>query len=192
MNIVRHKAEALGTFHSKLVIADGQQVIIRGGDPADNDFKDHRLETGVLSDAPVAREARKEFVNIWNRNCETPLKMQDIEHKEVKKEKIDQPQISGIFIAKAANGRPGIRATMPEGGPLKIALIESIKYAQHSINILTANLNDPHIIEALAQACNRGVYVNIVMEKHRNDFTRNQNGSRRKKYDLDDPISQKG
>ncbi len=66
---------------------------------------------------------------------------------------------------------------MPEGGPLKIALIESIKYAQHSINILTANLNDSHIIEALVQACNRGVYVNIVMEKHRNDFTETKLGA---------------
>lgn len=177
VNVTHHRAEALGSFHSKFVIVDGRQVTIRGGDPGDNDFKDHRIETGLLSDGPLAREVRKEFVNSWNRYCEPSLKMQHLDHKEVKQKEIRQPQISGIFIAKAANGHPRIRVTMSEGGPLKIALIESIKYARYSINILTANLNDPQIIAALVQACNRGVYVNIVMEKHRNDITESKLGA---------------
>jgi hypothetical protein len=37
------------------------------------------------------------------------------------------------------------------------------------ITMMTPNVNDPDICQALAEACNRGVEINIVMGKHHND-----------------------
>ncbi len=193
INITRHRADAFGSFHSKLIIIDGNQVMIKSGEPIYlNDYNKHLLETAVISDFSLADEVRKEFVKAWNQDCETNLKMVDIESKKIIEEKYFS-NIPGIFIGKRADGNPKVR--LGPGGPFKIALIKAINIAKYSIKIITPNLNDPDIIDALAKACNRKVYVNIIMAKHHNDFFENKPGAggknKSKMAELVDKVSSK-
>jgi phosphatidylserine/phosphatidylglycerophosphate/cardiolipin synthase-like enzyme len=71
-----------------------------------------------------------------------------------------------IFLSKNSDGNP-----IKKHGysPFKAAIIAAIYQAKGEIEIVTPNINDGEIIEALADACDRGVSVQIIMGKFHNE-----------------------
>ncbi|MDF1757360.1 MAG: phosphatidylserine/phosphatidylglycerophosphate/cardiolipin synthase family protein [Legionellaceae bacterium] len=165
VNLSYHQAEAFGSYHSKLIIVDSETAIVRGGEASKYNRGDEGLlETGTLIKGAFANEVRNDFVRSWNKICDKENKM---EPKETQSVKSSEANIPIAFISKKANGNPLLYTN--DKGPLKVALLKAINSSKKSIKIITPNLNDPDVIKALADACDRNVEVQILMSKKFND-----------------------
>jgi phosphatidylserine/phosphatidylglycerophosphate/cardiolipin synthase-like enzyme len=178
LQYIPHRAEAFGSFHSKYIIVDSEKAMIRGTDIGKNDnYKNHRHESAMLVDKELAILLKKDFLKSWKKiTQEDLLKNSQIyttffDGNSIPKEK-KLDTIPCIFISKKESGNMFTK----ELGPLKMALLYMFSKARSHIQIITANLNDPDLCTALAEACNRGVTVQIVMGKYHNDKTEKKHG----------------
>lgn len=171
VNIVYHQAEAFGSYHSKMILVDGREAILRGGEPSrvntatriNTSKKEPLVETGARFSGPLVGSLREDFTRSWNKYCNDSQKMslQNTQVADV------SDSLSVGFISKKANGNPFLYRD--KKGPFKIAYLMALESAKDNVKIITPNLNDPDIIKAIADACNRGVKVQILMSKTFND-----------------------
>lgn len=182
-----------GSFHTKMLIVDGEQALVSSNDL----FNKGKYSDGITRQVDVSSHItggdlvpnglRKEFINCWNssqcyivdqgskkekssfqesppaadNNSESKKDSEDTTNPEAKSE-----MAPAIYISKKAQGdltqRNGI-------SPYALALITAINNAQREVHIVTSNLNEEKIIDALAAATKRGVKIEIVLARDFND-----------------------
>lgn len=171
ITVTLHTTNAFGSLHTKMIIVDSKIAMIRGGDPhTANNRSEHQFETATVISGPLVSIMRKDFGDVWEACTREKFKLFDIMTTETEiSEKKNSTSIPCIFMSKRAN--ENLIPFYYQGceAPYKIALLEAIRTATASINIMTSNLNDPQICDALANACRNGINVNIVMGKYHND-----------------------
>lgn len=169
---------AMGSLHNKMIIVDGRSALLLSGDPqhANNEDK-HQIESAVLLHDNICKVIRQDFVTLWHSIPPEKGEPQQIDNLKVESSagaltySGDLPQytIPCIYLSKHANGNPFTLTTF--FSPFKLALIHAITHARESIKIITPNLNDPDICEAIVNACKRKVKTSVVIGKHHNDRT---------------------
>lgn len=170
--ITMHPTTAVGTLHSKLILVDSEVAMVRGGDPhAGNDHARHQFETAALVKGPLVKVMRQDFCDVWNAYAKEPLHSFRV---KMTSDEWDYGTVEGIpclYLSKRENGNPLYLGRCT--APYKIALLQAIEDAEICIDIMTSNINDPDVCEALAKACNRGVLVSILTGKNLNDSKEN-------------------
>lgn len=166
ISLAYHPTDAFGTFHSKMIIIDGERALLRGGDPAEpNNYNHFQFETATFIQGPCVMELHADFQQSWSRMTGHPQL-----DSQSKSKPFANSALPCIFISKKENGNPlSIKYHNCES-PYKIALLEGIISAKKSVKIMSPNLNDPDIARALVQACNRKVNVQIILGKYHNDI----------------------
>lgn len=174
----RQVTYAMGSLHSKMIVIDGKSALLFGGDPQNaNNADKHQLESSVLLHGEIVKDIRHDFIQLWqslfssqDQSPSIPVLHEGTSDVILTPRNEDQIlKIPCLFISKLANGNPLYFTDCLS--PYKIALLYAINHAHTSIKIMTANLNDPEICEAIADACARKVMVSIVTGKHHNDPT---------------------
>lgn len=161
-----HPTYAVGSLHQKMIVADAETAIIRGGDPdMMNNLEQRRIETAALISGPIASLMRQDYNDVWFAYCNENLP----EMPPVDEAQSDDDLVPCIFLSKQGNGYPISYTHYYSQSPYKIALLQAISDAKTSIHIMTSNLNDSEILSSLAEACNRGISIKIITGKHHND-----------------------
>lgn len=159
-----HSHGLFACYHTKQIIVDGKKGMLRSGDVTHQ----HNYKKGALG--------QKEIVTLVNGQLAEAMKAdfdkswQAVKNKQIfrKKEKLPPDYFSNKAWALLLTQNSSNDILRRHPSSFKKALITEINAAKISINILTPNLNDPDIIQALCKACNRKVKVNIVMGKYHN------------------------
>lgn len=167
---------AMGSLHNKMIIVDGKAALLLGGDPQHaNDQAKHQAESAVLLHGEISKMIRQDFVTLWHSIPAMLGEAQIIPALEtdvtasppIQRDDDHQFAIPCLYISKRANGNPLAYTNCQS--PYKIAIIHAINNACESIKIITPNLNDPEICNAIVNACARQVKVSIVTGKHHNE-----------------------
>ncbi|VVC74769.1 Cardiolipin synthase B [Aquicella siphonis] len=168
LKVTYHPTSAFGTLHSKLILVDSTFAMIRGGDPhSGNDRDRHQFETATLIQGPLVAIMRQDFCDVWNAYNIDPLHVSPAPATLTDKRDSTASSIPCLFLSKRENGNPFYYGSC--AAPYKIAFLQAIEDAVTCIDIMTSNINDPDICAALAKACNRGIFVNILTGKDLND-----------------------
>lgn len=181
-----HAHPLFGSYHSKMIIIDGQSVMFPSCDlmRADN-YKDGKSRwadmSSVLHGSSLAGHCREDFIRRWNSKKTQPLSGKKLAIPPVLEVKAERAILEAdiiseadvLFLSKKANGNYFKRSNL---SPYALALINGINRADKSINLAAPNLNHYLVIQALAKAIKRGVSVNIVMPKHANDLPESKPG----------------
>lgn len=172
IKIKTHDHWFFNCYHHKQIIIDGKTMMLRSGDLVNNprDPKKTRAEIAtIIEDESLAQRARESFIQRWKKSYS------QLKNKFIGEEKsADQTKATVIFLEKKPSFNPFLGFFFDS--PYKKAVLEGIKSAKNSINIMTPNINDPDILNALASAVKRGVTVNIVTGKYHNKNKENKPG----------------
>lgn len=171
-----HLHQAFGSYHGKALIVDEKEAMVLSGDLSlGNNYKDNTSRyldvASIITGGTLLGDLRNEFVRAWNSNhCKPRIgEKEAMQFSEIKSNddiRKSEGTNQTIFISKKANGTLSKRDNL---SPYAIALIHAIENAEKSISIIMPNLNEDKIIIALADACVRGVKVNITMSKRMNE-----------------------
>ncbi len=173
---VEHIHKAFGSYHTKMIIIDGEIAIMPSAEllTASN-YKDGESRQVDVASVLYGREfvkfLRMEFIDAWNNASCKPVKGNKsaipVElSSAVEREFAHAVEAKAVYLAKKENGSILERKHL---SPFALALTAAIKKAKIQVNLLTPNLNEDAIIIALADAHKNGVKINIVMGKHMND-----------------------
>lgn len=173
IKLTLHHTTAFGALNTKMIIVDADKAIIRGGDPEDsNNLSRNQIETATLLHGPIVTTMRHDYNSVWFAYCNEHLEKIynhiDLQYDAQHTPSVQSPQIPCLYISKQENENPWSYYYYYAQGPYKIALLQAISEAKQSINIMTSNLNDRDICDALANACTRNVAVNIITGKYHN------------------------
>lgn len=169
---------AMGSLHNKMIIVDGKSALLLSGDPQLANNKDkHQIESAVFLHDNICKVIRQDYITLWHSIPPEAGEPQQIADLSVESRTAaltysgDYPQYSipCLYLSKHANGNPFALTTF--FSPFKLAVMHAITHARESIKIITPNLNDPEICEAIVNACKRKVKTCIVIGKHHNDRT---------------------
>ena len=177
LTIHYHKTLALGSYHAKQVIIDpdtaNSALFLCSGDIQHaNDPERHMYETAVLiQGGNMASVARQEFDALIARESNGTCSHAKINRllfpsTTEQTANANTTSLQGLYLSSKAHGNPFTNLGM---APFKQVLLAGIEQACSTIHLLTPNLNDPEIIQALACAANRGVLVKLVTGKYHND-----------------------
>lgn len=165
--LVYHEAKAFNSYHAKQVIIDpteenGTVMLCSGDFQADNNINHYQNETAILiEDKALAAIANHDFNRALS-NAATSYKPKPQDEVILD----NSPKCgNALYLTSKAYSSP---LPHQDTAPFKDALLKSFQQAKHSICIITTNLNDPDIIEEIAQAANRGVTIKLVLGKFRN------------------------
>jgi len=173
---VEHVHKAFGSYHTKMIIIDGEIAIMPSAEllTASN-YKDGESRQVDVASVLYGREfvkfLRMEFIDAWNNVSCKPVKggkspipaaLPGAEDRQF----AYTVEAKALYLAKKENGSILERKHL---SPFALALAAAIKKAKIHVNLLTPNLNEDAIIIALADAHKNGVKINIVMGKHMND-----------------------
>lgn len=174
-----HEAALFGSYHTKMLVIDNNVGYLPTADLMKSDnYK--KGETGwvdiqsILHGRPFVNNLRNDFINAWGSNSsrtyewgpnKRAMPKADIPPQVTTPELISVEGIPthAMFLSKKAKSR---NTTL---SPFTISVIEAIRNAKHVINVMTPNLNEETVIEALAAANKRGVEINIITGKNHND-----------------------
>lgn len=164
LDIAFHTALAFGSYHTKQILVDNRYLMLCSGDPsAGNNSTRDQLETAIQIESPLLTQAaNQEFNTIWQKYGSSTTAETTAQSESLPLISEDLPDT--LYLSCQATGCPGNNGL----APYKVTLLAAINRAQSCIYLITPNLNDPDIINALANAANRGVKVLMLMGKHHN------------------------
>jgi phosphatidylserine/phosphatidylglycerophosphate/cardiolipin synthase-like enzyme len=170
IHVGSYTTNSFDSLHSKVMTVDKKSAMFFSGDPYPScDENKNRFEVATLITGEACQYAYQNFLKLWHLSY--PKKNSD-NHDEklenqIKKEYFYKTiHTPCLFISKQGNPNPLSSSDIQS--PYKIALIEAINNATHSIKIMTPNLNDMDICKAIADACKRKVSVQIALGKYHN------------------------
>lgn len=158
-----HEHYLFDSFHTKQIVIDRRTLMLRGCDPIHTlnyrDGKKRSTELATTIEAQdLAQAAAKSFDANWHQRKTISKIASYAENKN---------GIPVILFEKECSTDPIKRYGLQS--PLKIAIIECIKHAVHSVKIITPNINDTDILDAILAAALRGVTVTLLTGEHAND-----------------------
>ncbi|MEZ6184228.1 MAG: phosphatidylserine/phosphatidylglycerophosphate/cardiolipin synthase family protein [Planctomycetota bacterium] len=157
------KQRYYGLLHTKAYLVDGARAILTSANVhPPQDAPGPWFELGYPVEGPVCAAMRAEFAQLWTHATEAPL--------PAAPPPVPAAVSGGIPVALASR-RPlfnpfGRRFAHPPGE----ALLSAFAGAQRRIRILSPQLNDPRLREALVAAARRGVVVEAVLSKDKGNF----------------------
>lgn len=179
IQFVEHPHSYFGSFHSKMIIIDNNTAMISSCDISkDNNYRDGSSNwvdnSTVFHGQSFVAHIRDDFVQAYHskrvmghEKAPMPIKLKSSTEIEFDT-KLECTQ--ALFISKKANGNLLNRKYL---SPYAIGILEALKHAKHSVNIMTPNINDEIIIAELANAVARGIKVNIIMGRNKGDKAEN-------------------
>ena len=90
---------------------------------------------------------------------------------QIDKKKASFNTTNCLYLAKKASGNPFKRSSI---SPYALAVKTAIENSTRRIDIMTPNLNENGVIQALADALARGVQINLLLGKHHNEKDENR------------------
>lgn len=177
LEYAEHQHYAFGSFHSKMVVVDSQAAMLMSCDlMKQNNYKDGKSRwtdmASILHGESLVSHIRKDFIQAWNsdhafavsgKKSTIPEEIQIHAPAHLPEKTIT---VQAMFLSKKANGALHTRQHM---SPYTLGVIEAIKQAKSSISITTPNLNESAVLDALADANQRGVNIYIALDKYKNN-----------------------
>lgn len=175
IQVVAHPHSYFGSFHSKMIIVDSNTAMISSCDISkDNNYRDGSSNwvdnSTVFHGKSFVAHIRDDFLQAYHskrvmghEKAPMPVKLKSVPEIELDT-KLECTQ--ALFISKKANGNLLNRKHL---SPYAIGILEALKHAKESVNIMTPNINDEIIITELANAVERGIKVNIIMGRNKGD-----------------------
>ncbi|QDI02767.1 phosphatidylserine/phosphatidylglycerophosphate/cardiolipin synthase family protein [Xanthomonas cerealis pv. cerealis] len=166
-----HQHYSSNSIHAKSVIVDGCKAAMTGANvQSRNHGETPAYDFGISMSGRVALGLRDDFVSAWN-NAENPDQETTPLSKELgfSAESTTGAAGKGLKIALLTRRPDWNILNQNNRNPQDKAFLAAIGTAQESIQVMTPNFNAPSAIEALAQAANRGVKVQILVSKGFND-----------------------
>ncbi len=154
----REKGRGADIWHVKMIVIDGQYVIMGGmnfGDPYSH--KDPNglkwRDTDVLIMGPAVSKAGEFFSKIWNLEVEK----NSLHYKKIESIITSNSQIGNAMVSFSYSNPP-----IAQGTDIIASIIKAIRGANKKINIENAYFVPiPALTQALLEARSRGVEVNI-------------------------------
>lgn len=157
VNYTYHKHSGFDSYHTKYIVVDGKKAMVRGCDFGDSE----RFETNLTVDGPVVQHVIDDFCDGWNANSDKKINANSL-YAEIDKNADVNDRI--ILLCKKEK-----KLASSKQNPFKIAILTAIQHAAHSINIMTPNVNDKEILDALIKAAKKGIAVKIYLGKFHNE-----------------------
>lgn len=165
INYMIFKARFLGAFHAKSLVVDRDVAIIPGANFSHKNDGVGLYDVGLELRGEVVDSILEDF--IWQWNLYLPSNPINFQH-------LNKPtrQGSDCLPVLFASNHPNNRAA---GGSIKKslngAILQMIREAKSTIEILTPNLNNRDVIEEILNAIERGVRVKILLSYAFEDFS---------------------
>lgn len=156
------------SLHSKVAIVDGQSAIIGGSNvdnPAETDIalelSGSVVKSLVIEFITLIRDVRSNAVARGAIKRATAIEA--LEGKMLKElpQPPPAPESPMLVLTKPGNSWRGAYYDQVANA----ALFDAIRNAKHEICVRSPNVNDVHLLTALAEAASRGVTVNILLPK---------------------------
>jgi len=171
---------AFGALHKKTLVVDGRDAIITGANPqAHHDYATPWRDAGFRFSGEIAQALEDDFADTWSRaqrwTCAGDLtgEWSACSAPTTAMERLEQPLAASdaclpmLTVTRQADPTPSNRIDNPQDQ----AFLAAFAAAQTSIHIQTPNLNDDAAKQALIEAIQRGVTVDVVLSKGFNDDT---------------------
>lgn len=187
-----HTHLGLGALHTKSLVVDGRSAVVTGANVQKNhDTFDHNYDLGFTFHGEVARSLRAEFEDAWADSHRwgcgsggtiawdvlgigaSPCWMRTSPLRSLPLHlQLPAPSVLRACLPMMVVTRPAAQSPFANSdhNPQNQAFLAAIRGARSRIRIMTPNLNDEAVKEALASAIARGVTVDIVIGKGYQDF----------------------
>jgi phosphatidylserine/phosphatidylglycerophosphate/cardiolipin synthase-like enzyme len=179
VQVAAWKASLLGANHAKVVVVDAEQVIVTGANVAvENDTPIPQWDFGYRMQGDVALALHRTFAAAWRRaeiwRCGPSGSPEDEGCWARPAEEL--PWVKRVVSAKRSTcdralvvAHPARNAPWPGNddydNPQAQAFLAAVKGAERVIRLQTPDLNDPWMLDALAQSARWGVSVRIVLSR---------------------------
>ena len=110
---------------------------------------------------------REHFLKLWNNPkvvAPATLPKTNMSSSPAHKEE-QQENVNVILLGKSQSSK----FSSPYQSPYKLCLIEMLKEAQTSVDIMVNNINDKEILQAIAACANKGVQINFILGRYHGD-----------------------
>ncbi|GGG05380.1 phospholipase D-like domain-containing protein [Cysteiniphilum litorale] len=157
--------------HSKLLLVDREKLILTSADPKkSNNWKVSNKEKrkGQLEiAATIEGNFEKTLIpHLYSLNKDFKTTFDSLKFKHGKENK--NGEVEALLISKNALGM--FNRTSTKTAPAKQAMLHLLSRPNEAKTIMTPNLNDSDIIEAIARTVEQGNEVSIYIPKYRNHF----------------------
>lgn len=194
IEVAAHRHSLVGSLHSKSLVVDGHAAVVTGANANHNDnFDDGEHDAGFLFVGNVARGLLSDFDHAWLSSevwtCGTqypriptvkghpgeqrvdclkdPERIQHVVAPELPLPGTGFTETPMLVLGKPPVNNLFVRDTL--ANPLADALLEAMAIGK-LIRIMTPNLNDEAVIEALTKAVLEGRRVQVLMGRGYEDF----------------------
>ncbi|SOO23215.1 hypothetical protein XFF6991_180326 [Xanthomonas phaseoli pv. phaseoli] len=166
-----HQHSSSNSIHAKSVIVDGARAAVTGANvQSRNHGENPAYDFGITVSGPSALGMRDNFTAAWNGAVNpdqetTPLP----EELDFTPETAASSSTKGLRMAVLTRRPDWNLLNTNNENPQNSAFLAAVSTAQHTIQIMTPNFNSPALVQALANAANRGVRVEVLLSKGFND-----------------------
>jgi phosphatidylserine/phosphatidylglycerophosphate/cardiolipin synthase-like enzyme len=146
----------VGVLHSKDVVVDGREALVTGFNlQRSSDLNVNWYDAGFLFQGDVVHTLREEFADAAKR-VRLPLGADPSAGKDL------GGRVPMLLVGRPSDDDPAARDTRNSQDQVFVALFN---HAQRSIHAASPNLSAPPVLQALVQACQRGVHVQLLLSK---------------------------
>lgn len=174
----------LDVLHSKYVLIDQSKLLITGDNLYDeSNFNPNSwYDTGYVVQGPVVSAVEEDFVTHWNRGqlwyiSQDTLHPPHIVMKSKLQSSVNSTPVSFVngfpIIVLPKSGIPVTRFQDALRNPLVQGVMTAMHNAQHSLDIISPNINARPFLDELQAAVSRGVHVRLLTSKEYEEFKQN-------------------
>lgn len=182
--IATHIHTFLGSNHSKTGLIDGRIGYIGGANFDDtNDFDNPAFDSAYVFKGEVVKTLQQDFDDVWQRsttwNCSTSGGTTTCQeagdgvathHASIYQTDTSVPTNTCLpIVALTRTARNNINND-PDT-PASQGFLAAMESAQHHIHIMSPNMNDDLVVDALLAAAERGVKVRVILSLGYEDFS---------------------
>lgn len=158
------KANFLGANHAKSISVDSKVALLTGANFSKNYNGLGYYDLGFVLKGDVVKQLDKDFVQTWRSYLKTSSFPQNWGQKITNKIKACTP------ILLTRNKAFSKLSDKAQESSINDTLLNSVLFAEDSVDILTPNLNVTSFMNELLQAALRGVRIRIILGKQFHSF----------------------
>lgn len=153
-------ANLLAVNHVKTISIDNGVAVVTGSNISDYDDELSQFDLGFVVRGQIVHDINRDFVQIWHQHVGT-----DLAPKLDRQRKWAKPSGGCLPVMFARNKAYSQISTTIRQSSLNQALLDSVRNAQKTIDIMTPNLNVDAFRLAIKNAVNDKVKVRIILSK---------------------------
>lgn len=150
----------LGTNHAKTISVDDKVAVVTGANISAHVSGVNQYDLGFVVRGQIVSEINKDFIEIWQEYIESDL-IPDLPRQQLTGTAAGNC-LPIMFARNEANPNPSNRIGESS---LNAALLNSVRMAKTSIDIMTPNLNVKVFRQAITKAVQDNVKVRIILSK---------------------------